>query len=184
MNITNEKNDIEKVLFSEQQIRERVAELGAAITAEYDGKAPVIVCILKGASFFYTDLCRQIKCAIHMDFISVSSYGADAQSSGVVKLVKDLDNIITDRDVIIVEDIIDSGLTLKYLKELLMSRKPRSIKTVCLLDKVKSHPADIGADMKGFDMGDEFVVGYGLDFADYYRNLPYIGVLKEKCYKS
>ncbi|MCR5428842.1 MAG: hypoxanthine phosphoribosyltransferase [Lachnospiraceae bacterium] len=183
MKITDEKNDIKQVLFTEKKISARVEEIGAQITEEYKGKAPVVACILKGASFFYTDLCRQIKCPIHMDFISVSSYGADAQSSGVVKLVKDLDNNITGRDVIIVEDIIDSGLTLKYLKELLMSRKPRSIITVCLLDKVDCHPAEIGADIKGFDIGDQFVVGYGLDYADYYRNLPYIGELKPECYQ-
>ena len=117
-----------------------------------------------------------------MDFISVSSYGADSQSSGVVRLIKDLDNNITDRDVVIVEDIIDSGLTIRYLKELFQSRKPRSIRTVCLLDKVECHPADIGTDLKGFDIGNQFVVGYGLDYADNYRNLPYIGVLKPECY--
>ncbi len=183
MRITEEKNDIEYILFSEKKISARVEELGAILTEEYKDKSPIMVCILKGASFFYTDLCRQMKCQIHMDFISVSSYGADAKSSGVVRLVKDLDNNITGKDVVIVEDIIDSGLTLKYLKELLQSRKPRSIKTVCLLDKVNSHPADIGTDIKGFDIEDQFVVGYGLDYADYYRNLPYIGVLKPECYK-
>lgn len=182
MKITNEQNDIESVLFTEKKICARVEELGAQLTEEYKDKAPIMVCILKGASFFYTDLCRQMKCPIHMDFISVSSYGAEAKSSGVVRLVKDLDNIITGRDVIIVEDIIDSGLTLKYLKELFYSRKPRSIKTVCLLDKVDCHPAELSCDIKGFDIGDQFVVGYGLDYADNYRNLPYIGILKPECY--
>ncbi len=182
MRITNEQNDIESVLFSEKKISARVEELGAELTKLYKDKAPIMVCILKGASFFYTDLCRQIKCPIHMDFISVSSYGADSQSSGVVRLIKDLDNNITDRDVVIVEDIIDSGLTLRYLKELFRSRKPKSIRTVCLLDKVECHPADIGTDLKGFDIGNQFVVGYGLDYADNYRNLPYIGVLKPECY--
>ncbi len=182
MRITNEQNDIESVLFSEKKISARVEELGAELTKLYKDKAPIMVCILKGASFFYTDLCRQIKCPIHMDFISVSSYGADSQSSGVVRLIKDLDNNITDRDVVIVEDIIDSGLTIRYLKELFQSRKPRSIRTVCLLDKVECHPADIGTDLKGFDIGNQFVVGYGLDYADNYRNLPYIGVLKPECY--
>lgn len=183
MKITNEQNDIEYALFTEKKISARVEELGAMLTEEYKDKAPIMVCILKGASFFYTDLCRQMKCPIHMDFISVSSYGAEAKSSGVVRLVKDLDNIITDRDVIIVEDIIDSGLTLKYLRELFMSRKPRSIKTVCLLDKVDCHPAELACDLKGFDIGNQFVVGYGLDYADNYRNLPYIGVLKKECYE-
>ena len=175
--------DLDSILISREQIQEKVKELGVRITCDYQGKNIVAVCILKGAIVFFTDLIRCIDLDVCIDFMAISSYGSTTKSSGVVKLVKDLDNNITGRDVIIVEDIIDSGLTLKYLKELLMSRKPRSIKTVCLLDKVKSHPADIGTDMKGFDMGDEFVVGYGLDFADYYRNLPYIGVLKEKCYK-
>jgi len=182
MKITNEKNDIESILFSEEMIKNRVAELGAELTRRYEGHEPVVTCILKGASFFYTDLCRQIKCPIHMDFIAVSSYGKDAKSSGVVKLVKDLDNNITGKDLIIVEDIIDSGLTLKYLRELLESRKPRSIITVCLLDKYECHPESSAPDLKGFDIENQFVVGYGLDYADYYRNLPYIGVLKKECY--
>lgn len=183
MRITTEQNDISYVLFSEETIKARVAEMGKELTEEYKDKAPIMVCILKGASIFYTDLCRQMKCPIHMDFISVSSYGLDAQSSGVVRLIKDLDNNITDRDVIIVEDIIDSGLTLKYLKELFSSRKPKSIKTVCLLDKYECHPADIGTDLSGFSINNYFVVGYGLDYADNYRNLPYIGVLKKEVYE-
>ena len=182
MKITNEQNDIEYTLFTEKKISARVEELGAQLTEEYKDKAPIMVCILKGASFFYTDLCSQMKCPIHMDFISVSSYGVAAKSSGVVRLVKDLDNNITGRDVIIVEDIIDSGLTLKYLRELFQSRKPKSIKTVCLLDKCDCHPAELSCDIKGFDIQDQFVVGYGLDYADNYRNLPYIGVLKPECY--
>ena len=183
MRITDEKNDVEYVLFSEEQIRSRVNELGAQITREYAGKEPVVVCILKGATFFYTDLCRQIKCPIHMDFISVSSYGKDVKSSGVVRLIKDPDNSITGKDVLIVEDIIDSGLTLKYLRELFESRKPASVRTVCLLDKYQCHSSEIGTDMKGFNVENQFVVGYGLDYADYYRNLPYIGVLKKECYE-
>lgn len=183
MRITTEQNDISYVLFSEETIKARVAEMGRELTEEYKDKAPIMVCILKGASIFYTDLCRQMKCPIHMDFISVSSYGLDAQSSGVVRLIKDLDNNITDRDVVIVEDIIDSGLTLKYLKELFSSRKPKSIKTVCLLDKYECHPSDIGTDLSGFSINNYFVVGYGLDYADNYRNLPYIGVLKKEVYE-
>ena len=118
----------------------------------------MLVCVLKGASFFYIDLCRSMNCAIDMDFIAVSSYGQNAKSTGVVRLIKDLDNNITGRDVVIVEDIIDSGLTMKYLKELFAARKP------------------------GFEIGGEFVVGYGLDYANFYRNLPYIGVLRPECY--
>ena len=182
MHITNAQNDIESILFSEAQLRSRVAELGAQLTAEYADKHPIVVCILKGASFFYTDLCRMMQCHISMDFIAVSSYGAGSQSSGVVRILKDLDTSITGRHVIIVEDIIDSGLTLKHLRELLSARKPASIKTVCLLDKHERHDPHIAADLCGFRIPDAFVVGYGLDYAGYYRNLPYIGVLKRAAY--
>ncbi len=182
MNITNEKNDIERILFSEEQIAARIRILGEQITAEYKGKFPVVVCILKGASFFYTDLCRAIHTDIYMDFISVSSYGTDAQSSGVVRLVKDLNTNITGRDVLLVEDIIDSGLTLSYLKDLFSARRPASFKTICLLEKIGRKTTDYKADMVGFQIPNEFVVGYGLDYADHYRNLPYIGVLKKECY--
>ncbi|MCQ2495366.1 MAG: hypoxanthine phosphoribosyltransferase [Lachnospiraceae bacterium] len=184
MHITNEQNDIEYILFSEEQIRQRVKELGAEITELYKDSVPVVACILKGASIFYTDLCREIKGHMNMDFISVSSYGKAAQSSGVVKLIKDLDTNIEGRDLLIVEDIIDSGLTLKYLKELLYSRKPKSIRTVCLLDKHECHSEEIGCDLKGFPIENQFVVGYGLDYANYYRNLPYIGVLKKEVYSD
>ncbi len=182
MKITNEQNDIERVLFTEEQIKARVAELGAQITAEYKDKYPIVVCILKGASFFYTDLCRTIKTDIYMDFISVSSYGTDSQSSGVVRLIKDINTNITGRDVILVEDIIDSGLTLSYLKDFFGARKPASFKTVCLLEKEGRMMNTFQADYLGFHMKNEFVVGYGLDYADHYRNLPYIGVIKEECY--
>ena len=124
-----------------------------------------------------------MNCAIDMDFISVSSYGAGAQSTGVVRLIKDLDNNITGRDVVIVEDIIDSGLTMHYLKELLSARKPASITTVSFLDKAACHDKSLKTDICGFEIPDEFVVGYGLDYANYYRNLPYIGILRPECYK-
>lgn len=182
MHITDESRDIEYPLFTEAEIQRRVAELGAELTREYADKNPIVVCILKGASFFYVDLCRKMKCHLFMDFIAVSSYGAASESSGVVRIIKDLNLSITDRHVIIVEDIIDSGLTLRHLTELLRSRKPASIKTVCLLDKRERHPEDIGADYCGFVIPDRFVVGYGLDYADYYRNLPYIGVLRPEAY--
>ena len=143
MNITNEQNDIERVLYTEKAIAARVEALGAEITEEYKGKMPIVVCILKGASFFYTDLCRAIKTDIYMDFISVSSYGMDSKSSGVVRLVKDINTNITGRDVILVEDIIDSGLTLSYLKDFFGARRPASFKTVCLLERkaVRSMPS-------------------------------------------
>ncbi len=182
MKIRDEQTDIERVLFSEEQIKNRIKQLGDQITAEYKDKYPVVVCILKGASFFYTDLCRAIHTDIYMDFISVSSYGLDAQSSGVVRLVKDLNANITGRDVLLVEDIIDSGLTLSYLKDLFGARRPSSFKTVCLLEKIGRRETDFKVDYLGFRIPNEFVVGYGLDYADHYRNLPYIGVIKKECY--
>lgn len=184
MRITNEQNDIASVLVTEEEIAKRVAEIGAALTEEYEDKMPLVVCVLKGASFFFTDLCRAMKCHLFMDFIAVSSYGGEAKSSGVVRIVKDLDTSITGRHVIIVEDIIDSGLTLKHLRELLSSRKPLSIKTVSLLDKQARHEPELAADVTGFTIPDEFVVGYGLDYASFYRNLPYIGVLKREAYEN
>ena len=135
MRITTPENDIQRVLFTREQIEARVRELGAELAEEYRGKQPLMVCILKGASVFYTDLCRAMDCRVFMDFIAVSSYGVSSKSTGVVRIIKDLDSNITGRHVVIVEDIIDSGLTLQYLKELFASRKPASMKTVCLLDK-------------------------------------------------
>lgn len=182
MRITTPDNDISEILYTEKQIAARVEALGMELTAEYKDKKPVMVCVLKGASFFYIDLCRQMHCNIDMDFISVSSYGAGSKSSGVVKLIKDLDTDITGRHVVLVEDIIDSGLTLSYLKEFFGARKPASIRTISFLDKVDRHPANLKTDYCGFDIPDEFVVGYGLDYANYYRNLPYIGILKPEVY--
>lgn len=183
MRITNPDNDISRVLFTEKQIAARVESLGMQLTAEYKDKKPVMVCVLKGASFFYIDLCRQMTCAIDMDFISVSSYGTGSKSSGVVRLVKDLDTDITGRHVILVEDIIDSGLTLSYLREFFGSRKPASIKTISFLDKTARHPSNLKTDYCGFEIPDEFVVGYGLDYANHYRNLAYIGILKPEVYQ-
>lgn len=160
-----------------------VKELVIDLTAQLGDKRPVLVCVLKGASFFYIDLCRCMNCAIDMDFIAVSSYGASAQSTGVVRLIKDLDNNITGRHVVIVEDIIDSGLTMQYLRQLFGARNPASITTISFLDKASRHPESYKTDMCGFEIPDEFVVGYGLDYANYYRNLPYIGILKPECYK-
>ncbi len=183
MRITSPSNDISHVLFTEKQIAARVESLGMELTAEYKDKKPVMVCVLKGASFFYIDLCRQMHCAIDMDFISVSSYGAGSKSSGVVRLVKDLDTDITGRHVILVEDIIDSGLTLSYLREFFGARKPATIRTISFLDKTARHPSNLKTDYCGFEIPDEFVVGYGLDYANHYRNLAYIGVLKPEVYQ-
>ena len=183
MKITNEQNDIERILYTEKAIAARVEALGNELTEEYRGKNPIVVCILKGASFFYTDLCRAIHTNIYMDFISVSSYGMDSKSSGVVRLIKDINTNINGRDVLLVEDIIDSGLTLSYLKDLFGARRPASFKTICLLEKEGTKKTNFTPDYLGFTIPNEFVVGYGLDYADYYRNLPYIGVLKKECYE-
>ncbi|MFI3313042.1 MAG: hypoxanthine phosphoribosyltransferase [Eubacteriales bacterium] len=183
MKITNAEQDIQEILFTEKQIAARVEALGMELCAEFGDKHPVMVCVLKGASYFYIDLCRQMNCHIDMDFIAVSSYGAHAKSTGVVRLIKDLDNNITGRHVILVEDIVDSGLTLAYLKELFGARKPASVTTVSFLDKTGQHAKELCADHSGFSIPDDFVVGYGLDYANYYRNLPYIGIIKPECYK-
>ena len=183
MLIRTPEQDIERVLYTEKAIAARVEQLGAELTEQLGAQRPVLVCVLKGASFFYIDLCRCMNCPIDMDFIAVSSYGAGARSTGVVRLIKDLDNNITGRHVIIVEDIIDSGLTMQYLKQLFAARGPASITTVSFLDKAGCHDASLKTDMVGFEIGNEFVVGYGLDYANYYRNLPYIGVLRPECYK-
>ncbi len=183
MHITNKENDIESVLYSEKQIAAMVETLGQTLTRDYEGSRPVMVCVLKGASIFFTDLCRDMDCNLDMDFITVSSYGTSSKSSGVVKLTKDIDVDITGRDVIIVDDIIDSGLTLKHLKELFSTRNPKSVKTIALLDKKTCHAPDLTPDYVGFQCPDHFVVGYGLDYANNYRNLPYIGILKEEVYK-
>lgn len=184
MNITNEANDIEYVLFTEEQIKKRVAELGAELTEMYKDTVPVMACVLKGASVFYADLVRNYKGLMFMDFISVSSYGQKTSSSGVINVRKDFDNDIAGKDLIIVEDICDTGLTLKYLKELLLHRKAKSVRTVAFLNKYECHPKELNFDLSGFDIENNFVVGYGLDYAGYYRNLPYIGVLKKQVYED
>ena len=184
MKITDAEHDIQSILFTEEQLKQKVKELGAKISEDYKGKCPIIACVLKGASVFYTDLIREFKGNMLMDFISVSSYGASTSSSGVITFKKDFDNDLTGKDVLIVEDIVDSGLTLKYLKSILTERNMASVKTVALLDKVECHPAELSCDYSGFSIGKEFVVGYGLDYAGYYRNLPYIGILKPEVYKD
>lgn len=183
MLIRSPEQDIERVLFTEKTIAARVEAIASDLVARLNGSRPVMICVLKGAAFFYIDLCRCMNCAMDMDFISISSYGAGSRSTGIVRLIKDLDCNITDRDIIIVEDIIDSGLTIQYLKQLLSARNPKSITTVSFLDKCARHDSSLKTDLTGFDIPDEFVVGYGLDYANYYRNLPYIGILKPECYK-
>lgn len=174
--------DVEKILITEEEIAERIAEIGAELTEEYRDKSPIFVGVLKGCFVFMADLMRHVDVKCTMDFMAVSSYGAGTVSSGAVKITKDLSYSIEGRHVIIVEDILDSGNTLHYLVNFLADRKPESIKIVTLLDKPARRTAPITADYFCFDVPDEFVVGYGLDYDEEYRNLPYIGVLKPEVY--
>lgn len=176
------RDDMLRVLLSEEEIRAKVKELGNVITQDYHGKNLMLVTVLKGAVVFLADLMRQIEVPAQIDFMVVSSYGSGVKSSGVVKIVKDLDVPLADKDILIVEDILDSGLTLSYIKDLLQSRAPRSIRIVTLLDKPSRRRVDLQADYVGFSVPDEFVVGYGLDYDEKYRNLPYIGILKPEVY--
>lgn len=178
------KQDIERILFSEEQLKERIAALGAEITRDYEDKNPIFVGVLKGCFVFMADLLRNVDVYCTMDFMSVSSYGDGVTSTGAVKINKDLSRDIAGRHVIIVEDILDSGITLSYLKKYLSVRNPASISIVTLLDKPARRRADVQADYVGFEVEDAFVVGYGLDYAEEYRNLPYIGVLKSEVYSS
>lgn len=175
-------NDVERILFTEEQLKERVAQLGAAITADYAGKAPVLASVLRGSYIFMADLTRHIELPVTVDFMSVSSYGAGTASSGQVEIKKDLSDTIEGKDLIIVEDILDSGNTLYYLMDVLRARMPASIKICTLLDKPERRTRPITADYSGFTIPDAFVVGYGLDYAERYRNLPYIGILKPEVY--
>lgn len=174
--------DILEVFYSEEQLKTRVKELGAAITKDYQGKAPVLVSVLRGSYIFMADLTRSIDLPCTVDFMSVSSYGKGTTSSGQVKILKDLSEPIEGKDLIIVEDILDSGNTLFYLRDVLTARKPASISICTLMDKPERRVKDIWADYVGFEVPDAFVVGYGLDYAEKYRNLPYIGVLKPEIY--
>lgn len=180
------ENDIAKILLTEEQIQTRVRELGQQIAWDYRGKNPAMVCILKGAIMFYTDLLRAMPIQLSMDFMAVSSYGKRTKSSGEVEIRKDLSSSIENRHVIIVEDIIDSGFTLTYLTRMLAARGAASIKICTLLDKPSRRAPGITlkTDYSGFEIGDEFVVGYGLDYDEAYRNLPYIGVLKPEVYEN
>lgn len=176
--------DILEVLISEEEIQEKVAELGAQITEEYKDKFPLVIGILKGSLPFMGDLMQKIDSHLEYDVMDVSSYGSAFVTSGEVKIEKDLNTSIKGRDVLIVEDIIDSGNTLKYLTDLFKYRKANSVKIVTLLDKPEGRQVDISPDLAGFIVPDKFVVGYGLDYIERYRNLPYIGVLKPKVYQK
>ena len=176
------RDDIGAVLANEEQIQARIDELGRMITADYAGKEPLFVGVLKGCFIFMADLVRacDVKCTV--DFMVVSSYGAGTVSSGAVEIVKDLSQDIAGRDIIIVEDILDSGNTLSYLTRIMKARNPASIRIVTLLDKPERRTAEVQADYVGFTIPDSFVVGYGLDYDQRYRNLPFIGVLKPEVY--
>ncbi|WP_182185737.1 hypoxanthine phosphoribosyltransferase [Pectinatus frisingensis] len=175
-------SDLEKILFTPEQIQARVHELGEKISADYAGKEIVTVGILKGAIVFFADLIREIKIPVKFDFMAASSYGITTKTSGTVRILKDIDTDIENKHVIIVEDIIDSGLTLKYLKNNFEHRKAASVKLCAMLNKPEGRRTDLTGDYIGFDVPDEFIVGYGLDYASRYRNLPYIGVLKKSVY--
>ena len=178
------EKDIAQVLLSEEQLQTRVREMAAQISEDYRDKNPTMVCILKGAIMFYTDLLRAMPIPVSMDFMAVSSYGKSTKSSGEVEIRKDLSSSIEGKHVIIVEDIVDSGFTLTYLTKMLASRGAASIKLCTLLDKPSRRAPGITlkSDYAGFEVGNEFVVGYGLDYAEKYRNLPYIGILKPEAY--
>lgn len=167
-----------RTLISENELRDRVKALGKAISKDYEGKSVCVICVLKGGVMFMVDLAKEITVPVTMDFMAVSSYGNETSSTGVVKIVKDLDESIEGMDVIIVEDIIDSGRTLSYLVQILKDRQPSSLKICTLLDKPERRVVDVNVDYVGFSIPDEFVVGYGLDYQQLYRNLPYIAIVE------
>ena len=177
-------DDILRVLYSEEELEAKCAELGAQISKDYEGKNLLLVSVLKGAVVFMTDLMRHITLPCSIDFMVVSSYGSGVKTSGVVKIVKDLDADLAGKDLLIVEDILDTGMTLHYLKQLLQDRNPNSIRIATLLDKPERRRAAVRADYVGYQVPDEFVVGYGLDYDEKYRNLPYVGILKPEVYKK
>lgn len=176
--------DVERILFDEQTISQKVEQLGAQLSADYRGKNPLFICILKGAVLFMADLVKRVDLRLEMDFMAISSYGASSESSGVVRIIKDLDRSIEGRHVVIVEDIVDTGLTLKYLRETLLHRHAESVRIVSLFDKPSGRKVDIAPDYCGFTVPNAFIVGYGLDYAEQYRNLPFVGVLKSDIYAT
>ncbi len=177
------QSDVAEVLITEEALQARVQELGREISAAYAGKEPLLLSVLKGSILFLADLMRTLTVPHAVDFMAVSSYGAATESSGVVRILKDLDEPIEGKDVLIVEDIIDSGHTLAYLRKLLLARNPASLRIVTLLSKPARREVDVPVDWVGFEIPDKFVIGYGLDYAERYRDLPYIGVLKEHIYE-
>ncbi|BFT68777.1 MULTISPECIES: hypoxanthine phosphoribosyltransferase [Paenibacillus] len=177
-------SDIQDVLYSEEQIQGKIQELGEQLSKDYEGKNPLVICVLKGAFIFMADLVKQIKVPLELDFMAVSSYGQSTKSSGVVKIIKDLDVPVEGRHILIVEDIIDSGLTLSYLIDVLERRNAKTISVVALFNKPARRTVELEPDYAGYVLPDEFVVGYGLDYAEKYRNLPFIGILKPEIYST
>ncbi len=182
--MSNMRGDLQSILLSEEQISQKVAQLGAQISVDYAQKELLLLSVLKGSVVFMADLMRAISIPAQIDFMAVSSYGSGHKTSGVVKIVKDIDIELLNKDILIVEDILDSGMTLKYLKAMLAARNPASIRVITLLDKPARRTADIQADYVGFEVPDEFLVGYGLDYAEKYRNLSDIGILKPQVYNK
>ncbi|MPW27181.1 hypoxanthine phosphoribosyltransferase [Alkalibaculum sp. M08DMB] len=178
------RKDIKEILINEVTLQRRIDELGVEITKDYEGKNPLIICVLKGAVLFMADLVQRIDTTLEMDFMAISSYGDSTKTSGQVRILKDLEKSVENRDILIVEDIVDSGLTLAYIINLLRERNANSIKVCTLLEKPARRVAQVKMDYIGFEVPDEFVVGYGLDYAERYRNLPYIGILKEEIYNT
>lgn len=167
-----------RVMLSEEEVNKRIKELGEQISKDYEGKEVHMICVLKGSTFFTCELAKRITVPVSLDFMSVSSYGSGTQSSGVIKVKKDLDEPLMGKDVLVIEDIVDSGRTLSYLLKMLGEREPASLKLCTLLDKPDRRVTDVYVDYTGFQIPDEFVVGYGLDYAQKYRNLPFIGVVE------
>lgn len=178
------RNDIERVLFSEEELREKVKKMGKEISKDYKGKDVILVGILKGSVPFMADLMKYIEIPCKIDFMDVSSYGNSTESSGVVRILKDLEFEVEGRDILIIEDIVDTGTTLEYLKTYLKSKNPNSVSVACLLNKPDRRKVEVDVKYLGYEVPDEFLVGYGLDYAEKYRNLPFIGILKESVYKK
>jgi len=178
------RDDVAEILIDEERLQKRIRELAKQISIDYEGKRPLLVCILKGGIIFLADLSRQITIPHEIDFMAISSYGFSTESSGVVRIIKDLDTNIVNRHVLIVEDIIDTGRTLEYVTRNLETRQPASLRVCTLLSKPSRREIDIPIDYVGFEIPNVFVVGYGLDFAEIYRNLPFIGILKPEKYRN
>jgi hypoxanthine phosphoribosyltransferase len=177
-------NGVATILITEQELQRRIYELGKALDVRYSGRVPLMIGVLNGAVAFMTDLMRAMTIPVEIDFMAVSSYGNSTRSTGVVRILKDLNNEIEGRDVLVVEDIVDSGLTLRYLLDVLQTRRPASVEVVALLRKAKPDAIPVDVDLVGFDIPDEFVIGYGLDYAERYRNLPYVAILDPAAIKD